>query len=127
MPPFHFNPFALKIGLITRSATVDESLIQHVLGGGGSMGGRVGSGRPSLAGVTSLQLEIDMLLFSDGEIAGPDSEKFAAELQSRKPAAEFVAKQIQLAQADGRDVTLWSQPLRTCRAWVVWAKHRATR
>lgn len=91
--------------LICLSATVDESLIEHVLRGGGFMGGRVGSGRPSLAGVTSLRLEIDMLLFSDGEIAGPDSEKLVAELQSRKPAAEFVAKQIRLAQAEGRDVT----------------------
>ncbi|MGA8493775.1 MAG: hypothetical protein WB711_25370 [Terriglobales bacterium] len=91
--------------LICWSATVDESLIEHVLRGGGSMVGGVGSGRASLTGVTSLRLEIDMLLFSDGEIAGPDAEKFAAELQSRKPAAEFVAKQIRLAEAEGRDVT----------------------
>jgi hypothetical protein len=91
--------------LICWSATVDESLIEHVLRGGGSMVGAAGSGGASLTGVTSLRLEIDMLLFSDGEIAGPDTEKFAAELQSRKPAAEFVAKQIRLAEAEGRDVT----------------------
>jgi hypothetical protein len=91
--------------LICWSATVDESLIEHVVHGGGSMIGGVGSGGASLTGVTSLRLEIDMLLFSDGEIAGPDVEKFAAELQSRKPAAEFVAKQIRLAEAEGRDVT----------------------
>jgi hypothetical protein len=90
--------------LICLSTTVDETLIEHVLRGGGSMGVGVGSDRPSLAGMSSLHFEIDMLLFSDGEIAGPDSEKFAAELQSRKPAAEFLAKQIRLAQAEGRDV-----------------------
>ena len=63
--------------LICWSATVDESLIEHVLRGGGSMVGAAGSGGASLTGVTSLRLEIDMLLFSDGEIAGPDTEKFA--------------------------------------------------
>jgi hypothetical protein len=46
-----------------------------------------------------------MLLFADGEISGLDISKFAAELQSRKPAAEFIAKQIRLARAEGRDVT----------------------
>jgi hypothetical protein len=55
--------------------------------------------------VTSLRFEIDMLLFADGELAGPDTDKFAAELRGRKPAAEFVAKQIRLAEAEGRDVT----------------------
>jgi hypothetical protein len=91
--------------LICRSVTVDESLIDQVLSGGGSMGCRIGSGTQSLAGVASLQLEIDMLLFADGELAGPDTNKFAAELRGRKPAAEFVAEQIRLAEAEGRDVT----------------------
>jgi hypothetical protein len=91
--------------LICRSVTVDESLIDHVLRGGGSMGCRIRSGTRSLTGVTSLRFEIDMLLFADGELAGPDTDKFAAELRGRKPAAEFVAKQIRLAEAEGRDVT----------------------
>jgi len=88
--------------LICPSVTVDESFVEHVLRGGGSMGG--GNGRESLVGVTSLRLEIDMVLFADGEIAGQDSDKFAAELQCRKPAAEFVAKQIRRARDEGRDV-----------------------
>jgi len=87
---------------ICPSMTVEESFVEHVLRGGGGIGG---SGRDSLVGVTSLRLDIDMLLFADGEIAGPDSEQFVAELQCRKPGAEFVAKQIRLAEAEGRDVT----------------------
>ncbi len=88
--------------LISPSATVDESFIDHVLHGGGGMGGSIG--RQSLPGVISLRLEFDMLLFADGEIAGPDTDKFAAELQCRKPAAEYIAKQIRSAEADARDV-----------------------
>ncbi len=40
-----------------------------------------------------------------GETAGPDPNRFAAELQGRKGAAEFVAKQIRMARAEGTDVT----------------------
>ena len=46
-----------------------------------------------------------MLLFAEGELAGRDKDKFAAEPACRKPAAEFIAKQIRLAQAENRDVT----------------------
>ena len=88
--------------LISPSMTVDESFVEHVLRGGGGMGG--GSGRESLVGVTSLRLDIDMVLFADGEMAGQDSNKFVAELQCRKPAAEFVANQIRRARDEGRDV-----------------------
>ena len=98
----------LRVGdrkLICRGVTVDESLLDHILGGGGSMGAGSGNGPESLVGTMSLRLDIDMLLFADGEIAGPDTNRFAVELQSRKPAAEFVAKQIRLAQAENRDVT----------------------
>jgi hypothetical protein len=100
----------LKVGdrkLICRGGAVDESLLDHLLGGGGIMGGNLLGAAQSRFSVevVSLRLDIDMLLFADGEIAGLDISKFAAELQSRKPAAEFVAKQIRLAQAEGRDVT----------------------
>lgn len=95
----------LRVGdrkLICPSMTIDESFIEHVLQGGGGMGG--GSSRESLVGVTSLRLEIDMVLFSDGEIAGPDSDGFSVDLRSRKPAAAFVAKHIRRAREEGRDV-----------------------
>jgi hypothetical protein len=88
--------------LIMLSTSLDESLIEHVLRGGGCMG--VGTRRKPLIGVTSLRLDIDMLLFADGEITGRDSGKFARELRFRKPAAEFVAKQVRRAKDEGRDV-----------------------
>lgn len=69
------------------------------------MGGGITSVRPSPLGLKSLRLEIDMLLFSDGEIAGQDTERYAAELNCRKPAAEFIAKQVRAAESERRDVT----------------------
>jgi hypothetical protein len=90
--------------LISPSGSVDEALIDHVLAGGGMMGGRCGS-EPSLANVVEGNFEIDFVLFVDGEIAGIDGNQFGAELRCRKPAAEFVVKQIRAASAEGRDVT----------------------
>lgn len=91
--------------LICRSKSIHESLIDHVLNGGGTMGGRIATSVSSPFVLTSLRLEIDMLVFADGEIAGPDTERFAAELSCRKPAAEFIAKQVRAAESDHRDVT----------------------
>ena len=92
--------------LITPSGSVDEATIDHVRAGGGVMSGRItaniaGRAEPK---IVELSFEIDFILFDDGEIAGPDPEKYALELQCRKPAAEFVAGQIRLAMAEGRDV-----------------------
>jgi hypothetical protein len=91
--------------LICRRNTVDESLIEHVLGGGSTISVSFESRREPPVNVSSLRLDIDMLLFADGEIAGPDTDNFAAELRCRKTAALFIAKQIRLAEAEGRDVT----------------------
>lgn len=52
-----------------------------------------------------MTFEIHLVVFIDGEIAGPDPDDFAIELQGRKRAADFVARQIRKAQAEGRDVT----------------------
>lgn len=90
--------------LISPSGSVDEALIDHVLAGGGIMGASCRS-EPSSAEIVERTFEIDFVLFADGEIVGLDSDRFAAELQCRKPAAEFVAKQIRTASAEGRDVT----------------------
>jgi hypothetical protein len=90
--------------LISRLGAVDESLIDHVLAGGGVIAGSVGS-RDAMIGVTSLVFTVDMLLFADGEVVGPDTGKFTVELRCRRRAAEFVAKQIRLAEAESRDVT----------------------
>jgi hypothetical protein len=89
--------------LISRLGAVDESLIEHVLAGGGAFGGGVDF-RDSIAEVTSLAFIVDMLMFVDGEVVGPDNGKFAVELLCRRHGAEFVAKQIRLAEAERRDV-----------------------
>jgi hypothetical protein len=89
--------------LITPSGSINQTTLKHVLAGGGF----IGSGsraKHSLDDVVELTFEIHLILFADGEIAGPDPDHFAAELQGRKAAAEFVAKQIRLARAEGRDV-----------------------
>jgi hypothetical protein len=55
--------------------------------------------------VVEVTLEFDLIVFDDGEIAGPDPDRFAALLQCRKRAAEYVARQVRLAEAEGRDAT----------------------
>jgi hypothetical protein len=89
--------------LVSVSSSVQESFIDHALSGGGGGIGSGGSRRGLPVGVVALRFEIDMILFEDGELAGLDMGKYAAELQCRKLAAEFVAKQIRLADAEGRD------------------------
>lgn len=90
--------------LVTPSGCVSEALLEHMRSGGGLMGVSVGT-TPSFSDLAQVTFEIHLIVFIDGEIAGPDPDHFAAELQGRKPAAEFVAKQIRMAQAEGRDAT----------------------
>jgi hypothetical protein len=90
--------------LITLSVYLDESMIDHVLAGGGIIQAGTRSTTPAPK-IIELTFEIDFVLFADGEIAGSDPDHFAIELQCRKPAAEFVARQIRIAAAEGRDVT----------------------
>lgn len=58
-----------------------------------------------LPDIGELSFEIHLVVFDDGEIVGPDPDRFDRELRCRKLAAEFVAKRIRLAEAEGRDVT----------------------
>jgi hypothetical protein len=89
--------------MITRAGMLDESVIDHILAGGGFMG--AGSrARPLPDNVTELTFQIDLIVFADGEIAGPDPDDFAAELQVRKSAAEFIAKHIRQAEAEDQNV-----------------------
>jgi hypothetical protein len=46
-----------------------------------------------------------LIVFIDAKSPVPTPDHFACELQGRKLAGEFVAKQIRLARAEGRDVT----------------------
>jgi hypothetical protein len=92
--------------LISTSGSVDETLIDHVLAGGGLFSVKAGAeSNPSFGDIVELTFEIQLVLFADGEIAGPDPDGYVTELICRKPAAEFIAKQIRLARAEGRDVT----------------------
>jgi hypothetical protein len=90
--------------LISPSANVDDALLEHIQTGGGFVTS-VSGGKRSWADAVELTFEIQFLLFADGEIAGPDPDHYALELQCRKRGAEFIAKQIRLAEAEGRDVT----------------------
>lgn len=90
----------------TTSGSVDEALIDHVLAGGGLISMKVGAeSDPSFGDIVELAFEIQLVLFADGEIAGPDPDGYVTELICRKPAAEFIARQVRLAKTEGRDVT----------------------
>jgi len=91
--------------VITPSGRMNETLMDHVLAGGGLVYVKMGGLERSLDTVVEMTFEIDFVLFQDGEFAGPDPDRYGLELQFRKPAAEFVARQIRLAMAEQRDVT----------------------
>jgi hypothetical protein len=79
-------------------------MIDHVASGGGFVGGGGGVRRFPYE-TAELTFQIDFILFEDGEICGPDPGNYAPSLLFRKRAAEYVAKQIRLAQNENRDVT----------------------
>ena len=89
--------------LIGPSGSLDEAMLDYVLAGGPCVMARTGGSQDHDYEIVEVTFEIDLVVFADGEIAGPDPDKFAALLQSRKPAAEFVARQVRLADAEGRD------------------------
>jgi len=89
--------------LIGPSGSLDEAMLDHVLAGGSCIHGRISSSYRPQAEIVEVTFEIDLVVFADGEIAGPDPDRFAALLQCRKRAAEFVARQVRLADAEGRD------------------------
>lgn len=125
--------------LITQSKFTGEGIIDHVLAGGGLIGGRIGQRMsPSIQEeVVEFKFEIDLVLFADGEIAGPDPEKYAFELNCRKLAAEFVATQIRMAEAEERNVrpvlsalaalpNFWEKGKGQQRALNYWIRHHAS-
>jgi hypothetical protein len=91
--------------LIGPSGSLTKAMLDHVRAGGGFIGGIVGAIERPQPDIVEVTFEIDLIVFADGEIAGPDPDKFAALLQCRKQAAEFVARQVRLAESEGRDVT----------------------
>jgi hypothetical protein len=91
--------------LIGPSGSLDEAMLDHAQAGGTFIGVKFGGSTRPLAEVVEETFEIDLIVFADGEIAGPDPDRFAALLQCRKRGAEFVAQQVRLADAAGRDAT----------------------
>lgn len=92
--------------LISPSGCVSEASLGHIQSGGGFVGASARAGGTSpFSDLAEVTFEIQLVVFIDGEIAGSDPDDFAIELQGRKRAAEFVARQIRMAQAEGRDIT----------------------
>lgn len=91
--------------LIGPSGMLDEAMLDHAQAGGGLIGVKTGVTRRPLPEIVEVTFEIDLIVFEDGEITGPDPDRFAVLLQCRKRAAEFVARQVRLADAEGRDAT----------------------
>jgi hypothetical protein len=89
--------------LIGPSGNTDEAMLDHAQAGGGFIGVKTGVTMRPLPEIVEVTFEIDLIVFEDGEIAGPDPDRFGALLQCRKRAAEFVARQVRLADAEGRD------------------------
>jgi len=50
-----------------------------------------------------INFALDLVGFDDGEIAGPDPDRFAAKLQDQKRAAQYLARQVRLAKDEDRD------------------------
>lgn len=88
--------------LVTPSGMLSETLIDHVVKGGGVMGTK--SSPASLEDAVEVSFLIDLILFADGEICGPDPDRCARELRAQKPAAEFVAEHIRRARNENRNV-----------------------
>lgn len=89
--------------LIGPSGSLDEAMLDHAQAGGSFVGVKTGGAMRPLPEIVEVTFEIDLIVFEDGEIAGPDPDKFAVLLQCRKRAAEFLARQVRLADAEGRD------------------------
>ena len=89
--------------LIGPSGSLDEAMLEQVLVGRSCIQVRTGGSHKSQSEIVEVTFEIDLVVFADGEIAGPDPDRFAALLQCRKRAAEFVARQVRLAKAEGRE------------------------
>lgn len=81
--------------LISPSGCVSQTSVGRILEGGGLLGS-VSTANRFDSGLAEVTFEIHLIVFVDGEIAGPDPNRFAA---------EFVAKRIRMAQAEGSDVT----------------------
>jgi hypothetical protein len=56
-----------------------------------------------ILGATQIKVQIDLVIFEDGEIAGPNETRYDTMIQNRKIAATQIAKQVRNALSNGDD------------------------
>jgi hypothetical protein len=85
---------------------------------GPTVGNMDGSLVREMQGATNMAVKIDALIFSDGEVTGPNESRYDSQIENRKMAAVAIAKQVRNAMAKGQDPktvlvdVLASQPAR---------------
>lgn len=85
---------------------------------GPTVGNMDGSLMRDMQGATNMAVKIDALIFSDGEVTGPNESRYDSQIENRKMAAVAIAKQVRNAMAKGQDPktvlldVLASQPAR---------------
>lgn len=58
---------------------------------------------PGIQDASDISVQIDCVIFEDGEVVGPNQFNYDTEIQNRKIAAEQLAKQVRNAQASGQE------------------------
>ena len=85
---------------------------------GPTVGNMDGSLVREMQGATNMAVKIDALIFSDGEVTGPNESRYDSQIENRNMAAVAIAKQVRNAMAKGQDPktvlvdVLASQPAR---------------
>jgi len=57
------------------------------------------------ATASQITAKIDVVIFEDGELVGPDQSQLGVEIQSQKMAADQIASKVRYAQSQGQDPT----------------------
>lgn len=84
--------------LVTPSMILPESLVDRAF-----LATTVSSQREAaaIAASSAIAVELDLVIFDDGEVDGPDRRHYIAELQARKLAASSVVQDVRSALAKG--------------------------
>ncbi len=88
--------------IIAPGAFLPEALAQSAHTGAtlSSLDGRLS---PAIIGATNIKVQIDLIIFEDGEMVGPNETRFDTQIQNRRIAATQLAKQLRNAIAGGDD------------------------
>jgi hypothetical protein len=63
-------------------------------------------------GATDINIQVDCIIFADGEVVGPDQLHLPADIQARKAGADAIVKEVHAAQSKGQDPTTVLRQLR---------------